>query len=133
LKIGPVRDGARIDNSDVRTFSEGDDGVSSLFESIDKSLRLELVHLTSECGNRDGGHSTHYYLSRTIKADWGSRAYLGKFQIPNSKYQINPKHQIQMTETITPIIRISVIGICLVFGACHLVLSPSTKAWSGPI
>ena len=50
-------DGARIDDGDVRTFFEGDDSILPLFEGIDKSLRLELVHFTSECGHGNGRHN----------------------------------------------------------------------------
>jgi hypothetical protein len=56
LKIGAVCDGARIDNGDIRPFFEGDDSILSLFEGIDKNLRLELIHFTTECGDRNSGH-----------------------------------------------------------------------------
>jgi hypothetical protein len=72
LKIGPVGDGARIDNGDVRTFFERDDSIPSLFEGVDQSLGLELVHLASERSNGNSRHSIRYYLSRTMKPGWSS-------------------------------------------------------------
>jgi hypothetical protein len=62
LKVGPVGDGARIDDGDVRCFSEGNDGVLPLFEVIDQSLGLELVHLTTK---RSYGNSRHSWIQET--------------------------------------------------------------------
>jgi hypothetical protein len=56
LKIGAVCDGARIDNGDICALFEGDDSIPLLLNGIDKSLRLELVHFTTECGDSNGGH-----------------------------------------------------------------------------
>jgi len=46
----------------------------------------------------------------------------GKFQITSTKFQINSKFQIRMTETLILLIEIWAIGIYLLFGTCNLVL-----------
>jgi hypothetical protein len=72
--------------------------------------------------------------------------YNFKFQIPNHKFQINSKLQLQMTQVpLTPPspqkgegkgegdIRILVIGIYLLFGAWNLVLASASYSlgWQG--
>jgi hypothetical protein len=106
LKIGPVGNGARIDNGDIRTFFERDDSIPSLFEGVDQSLGLELVYLTAKCSNGNSSHSASLLPYAQFEAEWSSSVYRGKFQIPNSKFQINRKRRIQMTKTIPRIISI---------------------------
>jgi hypothetical protein len=56
----------------------------------------------------------------SLAKDKELRAWRLKYQITNSKSQINSKFQFQMTKKI--LLRIWVIGICLGFGAWNLVL-----------
>jgi hypothetical protein len=57
LKISPVRDRTRVDDGDVRPISEGDEGITSLFQGVCESLRLKLIHFAAEGGNGNGFHS----------------------------------------------------------------------------
>jgi hypothetical protein len=51
----------------------------------------------------------------------------GKFQIPNYKFQINPKSQSPMTKEFGLKFCIWNIEIYLLFGACDLVLDDSLQ------
>jgi hypothetical protein len=51
-----VSDCTSIDDGDIRTFFKEDESIPFPFQGVYKSLGLELVHFTSECGNGDRGH-----------------------------------------------------------------------------
>jgi hypothetical protein len=60
-----VCDRTGIDDGDIRTFFKRDESIPSLFQGIDQSLGFELVHFTSECGNRNGCHLFNSRIQNT--------------------------------------------------------------------
>jgi hypothetical protein len=56
LKVCPLGNRACIDDRDLGSFFKGDEMIPLLFQRSHEGFRLELVYLTTECGDGKRGH-----------------------------------------------------------------------------
>ena len=64
LKIGPVSDGAGIDDGDIRRFSEGTQAIPALFQRSHQGFGFELIDFATQRGN---SKRSSWFLRRLMR------------------------------------------------------------------